>query len=120
MEIKTEGIKYTGSKKLLLPNIIKTIKNYDIKTTLDGFAGTTRVGQSLKQFGYSVDSNDISDYSQVFGNCYLVNNQIPTDLEEKIKYLNSLKGYSGWFTQNYGGLSDENGNIISSDNKKKI
>lgn len=119
-QILTEGIKYTGSKKLLLPNIINTIKDYDIKTTLDGFAGTTRVGQALKQFGYNVDSNDLSDYSDIFAKCYLINNDTKKEIVEKINYLNSLKGYEGWYSLNYGGLSDENGNIISKDGKKKI
>lgn len=119
-QILTEGIKYAGSKKLLLPNIINTIKEYDIKTTLDGFAGTTRVGQALKQFGYSVDSNDLAEYSDIFAKCYLVNNEINKNVIDKINYLNSLSGYEGWYSLNYGGISDKNGNIISSDGKKKI
>lgn len=118
--INTEGIKYTGSKKLLLPNIIDTIKNYDIKTTLDGFAGTTRVGQALKQSGYSVDSNDLADYSDIFAKCYLVNNEINKNIKDKIDYLNTLKGYDGWYSKHYGGDSDNQCNIISSDGKKKI
>jgi len=120
LNIKTQSIKYTGSKKLLIPNILKTIEKYNIKTTLDGFAGTTRVGQALKQSGYSVDSNDVADYSDIFANCYLINNSTQENFLEKINYLNSLKGVNGWFTENYGGDSDEQGNIISSDNKKKI
>ena len=84
MQIKTESIKYTGSKKLLIPNIIKNIKGLDIKKTLDGFAGTTRVGQSLKQMGYHVDSNDVADYSDIFAKCYLINNDSKEKFIEKI------------------------------------
>ncbi|MBU4298565.1 DNA adenine methylase, partial [Patescibacteria group bacterium] len=41
-----------------------------VKTVLDGFSGTTRVFQALKQSGYTVYANDIADWSKVFGECY--------------------------------------------------
>jgi hypothetical protein len=42
--IKTESIKYIGAKTKLLPYILSIINNIpNIKTVLDGFAGTTRV-----------------------------------------------------------------------------
>ncbi|MFP4403931.1 MAG: DNA adenine methylase [Candidatus Woesearchaeota archaeon] len=118
--ITTEGIKYTGSKKILIPKIINSIKDLDIRTTLDGFAGTTRVGQSLKLMNYSVDSNDVSDYSDIFAKCYIVNNQDGTDLLQKIDYLNSLPGIDGWYTKNYGGDVGPSNTVVSDDNKKKI
>jgi adenine-specific DNA-methyltransferase len=120
-KIKTQGIRYTGSKKEILPSILDMIKDLDIKNTLDGFAGSTRVGQSLKIAGYNVDSNDISPYSKVFGSCYIVNNKPKEYFTEKVKYLNNLPGYEGWYTQNYGGVVTQNpkGNAVQSDGKKR-
>jgi len=47
--MKKESIKYTGSKDKIIPEILKLSKDLDIKTVLDGFAGTTRVAQAFKQ-----------------------------------------------------------------------
>ena len=119
--METEGIRYTGSKKEIIPNILDLIKDLDIKTTLDGFSGTTRVAQAFKKSGYDVDSNDLSVYSKVFSDCYLLNNKPPSYFEEKIKYLDCLPGKEGWFTENYGGVVTNNsrGSAVQSDNKKR-
>ena len=104
--MKTEGIKYAGSKLKLLPYIEDIITDVpDIKTALDGFSGTTRVAQMFTQKGYDTTSNDISVWSEVFGKCYLYKNNKPNSYYlEIINYLNSLQGYSGWFTETYGAL----------------
>lgn len=104
----TEGIKYAGSKLKLLPFIIQvtsSIKN--IKNILDGFSGTTRVTQAFAQLGYNVVANDISEWSEVFATCYLLSNRPDSYYKEIIDYLNSLDGYSGWYTENYGGTEDD-------------
>jgi len=102
-EIMTEGIRYTGSKKEILPKILELTKRLDVKNILDGFAGTTRVSQMYKINGYNVDCNDLAIYSKVFGNCYLLNDKSKSYYQEKIDYLNSLKGLHGWYSENYGG-----------------
>ena len=104
---KTEGIKYTGSKLKLLPYIIQSIQNLDINTVLDGFTGTTRVAQAFSQLGYNTTCNDISEWSEVFGNCYLISSKSDSFYQEIIDYLNSLDGYDGWFTEHYGGKGDK-------------
>ena len=103
-EIKTEGIKYAGSKLKLLPHIIEMVSELkDVKTILDGFSGSTRVSQAFAQSGYAVTSNDISVWSEVFATCYLLANNRPSYYQQIINYLNNLKGLDGWFTQYYGG-----------------
>lgn len=103
-EIKTEGIKYAGSKLKLLPHIIEMVSELkDVKTILDGFSGSTRVSQAFAQSGYAVTSNDISVWSEVFATCYLLANNRPSYYQQIINYLNNLKGFDGWFTQYYGG-----------------
>ena len=114
----TEGIKYNGSKRKLLPYILFIIKALPVKTVFDGFSGTTRVSQALVKNGYQVTANDSAYWSKVFADCYL-KGKPTTKIQEKIKYLNSLKGRQGWFTKHYGGQSN-NGLSIQADGKKRI
>ncbi len=102
-QIKTEGIKYAGSKLKIIPYILEAIKNLKIKSVLDGFSGTTRVSQAFAQVGYNVTSNDIAYWSETFAKCYLLHNKSPEYYQKIIDELNSLPGYEGWFTQHYGG-----------------
>jgi len=98
--IKTQSVKYAGSKLKLLPTILSLIPA-GTQTVLDGFSGSTRVSQSLAIAGYNVTSNDISELSYVLGKCYLMSPQL--DYQEVIDYLNNLTPVEGWFTENYGG-----------------
>ena len=120
---KTEGIRYTGSKREIIYKIISMIQRHcvDVNTVLDGCAGTTRVSQALKKCGYSVTANDLAEYTQVFGQCYLLNTHNTAYFEKWIADLNKLEGVDGWFTKNYGGLvtSSKNGNAVQNDGKKK-
>ena len=118
LHVKTEGIKYSGSKLKLLPYILSIIKSLPVKKVFDGFSGTTRVSQALSKNGYQVISNDVAIWSKIFSQCYL-KGSVTTPLKEKINYLNNLKGQEGWFTKNYGG--EANGGLaVHSDGKKKI
>ena len=106
--IKTEGIKYAGSKLKLLPHIMQMTSGLEnVETVLDGFSGSTRVSQAFAQSGYAVTSNDISVWSEVLATCYLRANNSPAYYQEIIDYLNNLKGIDGWFTTNYGGGESE-------------
>lgn len=100
---KTEGIKYTGSKLLLLPYILGTVSELPVQTVLDAFSGTTRVAQAFAQMGYDTTANDLSVWSEVFANCFLVARQPAAFYKEIIDELNALQGYRGWFSENYGG-----------------
>ncbi len=100
---KTDGIKYAGSKLKLLPQILSLIQKVKPQSILDGFSGTTRVSQALAQNGYTVISNDVSAWSEVFGTCYLLNEKPPSYYVPIIEHLNNLTPVDGWFTENYGG-----------------
>lgn len=115
---KTEGIKYAGSKRKLLPQILSLIKKIKPKTVLDGFAGTTRVSQALAQNGYSVVANDVSVWSEVFATCYLLNEHPRSHYLPFLEHLNNLPPIDGWFTENYGGDPSE-GNSVGKDGLKK-
>jgi adenine-specific DNA-methyltransferase len=99
---KTQGIKYAGSKLKILPYIMQMVGSLNqVKNVLDGFSGTTRVSQALAQSGYRVTANDLSDWSEVLGNCYLKATKPDVFYQEILDELNSLQGYNGWFTAHY-------------------
>ena len=101
-KVKTEGIKYAGSKLKILPYITKILLELnDVKTVLDGFSGSTRVSQAFGQLGYDTTSNDVSVWSEVFATCYLKSTKSNKFYQDILDHLNSLKGYDCWFTENY-------------------
>jgi Adenine-specific DNA methylase len=122
MEVpKTEGIKYAGSKLRLLPYIFETIVPLEgIETILDGFSGSTRVSQAFAKSGYSTTANDISAWSEVFANCYLIANKPIEFYQQLIDHLNNTKGYNGWFTENYGGNLDDTKKPFQIKNTQKL
>jgi len=117
--METQGIKYTGSKREILPVLLELIKPLNVKTVLDGFSGTTRVSQALKQSGYTIYANDIADWSKVFGECYLLNRKPTSYYLPLINHLNNLPGKYGWFSENYGG-EPNGGSAIQKDGRKRI
>ncbi len=114
----TQGVKYAGSKLKLLPHILSLFDNLTVETVFDGFSGTTRVSQALAKSGFKVTSNDISEWSYVFGVCYLKNKKKASEYKDLINHLNSIKGKDGWFTENYGG-KDYSGAAVQEDGLKK-
>src|SRR3972149_4515608 len=117
--METQGIKYTGSKREILPALLELIKPLNVKTVLDGFSGTTRVSQALKQSGYTVYANDIADWSKVFGECYLLNRKSANYYLPLVNHLNNLPGKYGWFSENYGG-EPNGGSATQKDGRKRI
>lgn len=117
--METEGIKYTGSKREIIPVLLELVRPLNIKTVFDGFSGTTRVSQALKKTGYIVYANDIAVWSKDFGQCYLLNKRPPSYYLTLIDHLNKLPGKYGWFSENYGGEPND-GSAIQRDGKKKM
>lgn len=114
----TEGIKYAGSKLKLLPYILQLAKRVGAKTVLDGFSGTTRVSQALAKCGYTVVSNDIAVWSEVFATCYLFSKKNRIDYQPLIDHLNAVLPADGWFTEHYAGESN-GGCSVQKDGLKK-
>ena len=114
----TEGIKYAGSKLKILPYILQVVSKTGAQTVLDGFSGTTRVSQALAKMGCNVICNDIAVWSEVFGNCYLLNEKERKDYQPLIDHLNALPPVDGWFTEHYGGQPN-GGCAIQLDGRKK-
>lgn len=118
--IKTEAIKYAGSKLKLLPYIVQMLQSLDgVHSVLDGFSGSTRVAQAFAQLNYQVHANDVALWSEVLGRCYLLANNT-NYYPELINHLNNVKPYRGWFSENYGGEADECKKAFSIKNTAKL
>lgn len=102
-EVMTEGIKYAGSKRRILPYILDIISGIKVKSVLDGFSGSTRVSQVFANLGYDTTSSDIAVWSETMATAYILNTREPGHYAELISHLNSLAGYEGWFSRHYGG-----------------
>jgi adenine-specific DNA-methyltransferase len=107
LDLRTQGIKYVGSKTKLLRQILELAESVGAKKILDGFAGSTRVSQAFAKNGYHVTSNDAAVWAKTFGICYLINQNPPSHYFELLKHLNALPPKDGWFTQHYGGAANQ-------------
>lgn len=114
----TQGIKYAGSKLRLLPHILHLIGMVRPRLVFDGFSGTTRVSQALAQTGHRVIANDIAHWSEVFGQCYLLNSHPPAYYQPLLDHLNALPGEDGWFTEHYGGDAGDGSSVGDGGAKK--
>ena len=97
-------IKYIGSKRKLIDQLLSTIKSCRGKSVVDLFSGTSRVGYALKKAGYRVLANDHNNYAYIIAKAYIETSIEDVDqskLQKLIKHLNNLKGEDGFFTETY-------------------
>ena len=115
-------MRYIGSKENLLGFLENIVAASGLTggTFCDLFAGTTTVGRHFKKRGFRVLSNDLMEYSFVFGKAYLENNDFPAfaglnlptapaalldfgtaRLEQVLAYLNRLPPEHGFMFENY-------------------
>ncbi len=97
-------IKYLGSKRTLIPQIIETIGQMGpVTSACDLFSGTARVGHALKKAGFRVLSNDHNAYAATIAHAYVqadletIGEQAQTIINE----LNQIKGAPGYFTETF-------------------
>ena len=97
-------IKYIGSKRTLVPSILRAIGSLGrVTSVLDLFSGTSRVGHAMKGAGYRVHANDHNAYAAALAACY-----VQADYEDHyraaarlIAEFNSLPGRPGYFTETF-------------------
>lgn len=97
-------IKYIGSKRKLLPVILRAVHDLpDTKTVLDLFSGTSRVGHALKHLGYRVLANDHNAYAYALATCYVQADRedVLQDANRLIREFNALPGTYGYFTDTF-------------------
>lgn len=96
-------IKYIGSKRLLIPQILSAVEQFAPKTVLDLFSGTSRVGHALKLAGYRVLANDHNAYAATLARCYVQADaeDVFSDATRLADEFNALKGSPGYFTETF-------------------
>lgn len=97
-------IKYIGSKRLLVPHILSVVEGLaDVRTVLDLFSGTARVGHALKRAGYLVTANDHNEYAHVLARCYVQADRarVLAEVERVLAELRTVPPADGWFTEIY-------------------
>jgi adenine-specific DNA-methyltransferase len=97
-------IKYLGSKRRLLPTILRAVAAVPrVRTVVDLFSGTSRVGHALKARGHRVIANDHLAYAQVLARCYVQadRDDVERDALRLIEELGRLPGAPGYFTETF-------------------
>jgi adenine-specific DNA-methyltransferase len=97
-------IKYIGSKRRLVGDIMRVVRASGATTALDGFTGTTRVAQAMKQDGIYVTASDMASYSKMFADCYIATDADAideADVRQAIDRLMALPGKDGYFTETF-------------------
>ncbi len=97
-------IKYLGSKRTLIPVIREVIRRIGgVRSVMDLFSGTARVGHALKAEGYRVLSNDYLTFAATLARCYVQADaeDVLDDARKLIAEFNRLKGAPGYFTETF-------------------
>ncbi len=101
---KTDLIKYLGSKRLLLNDIVGLAAQFPAyHSVLDLFSGTSRVGHAFKQKGYRVISNDHNAYAHTLATCYVKadKEKYERDAQLILNELATLSPVPGYFTETF-------------------
>jgi adenine-specific DNA-methyltransferase len=97
-------IKYLGSKRRLIEHIVERVESFaGVRSVLDLFSGTSRVGHALKSRGLRVHANDHNAYAHVLARCYVgVDARLWRDRATRlVAELDRVRGRAGWFTETY-------------------
>jgi adenine-specific DNA-methyltransferase len=95
-------IKYIGSKRVLIPAILGVIDSLaEVRTVVDLFSGTSRVGHALKARGYRVLANDHNAYAWTLARCYVQADaeEVLENARRLVREFNALRGVPGYFTE---------------------
>jgi len=101
-------IKYIGSKRVLIPWIVRTLQQVEaiepIRSVCDLFSGTARVGHALKKRGCFVIANDLCTYAYTLAQALVEADRqdYPSErIMPILEYLQSLPPQPDWFTRTY-------------------
>lgn len=97
-------VKYIGSKRTLIPNILEMVDSLDgITSVVDYFSGTSRVGHALKAQGYQVTANDYATYAHCLATCYVQadRSKVLHHADQLVAEFNDLAPKAGYFTKTF-------------------
>lgn len=97
-------IKYLGSKRVLVPEIVAIVESLPrVRTVIDLFSGTSRVGHALKRAGYRVLANDLLTYAHALATCYVQADaeDVLADAARLLAEFSRLPGRAAYFTRTF-------------------
>jgi adenine-specific DNA-methyltransferase len=97
-------IKYLGSKRTLLPALDRVLDALGpLRSAVDLFSGTSRVGHAWKRRGLAVQANDHNAYAATLARCYVQADRETwlADATRLVAEFDALPGRAGWFTATY-------------------
>lgn len=99
----THVIKYLGSKRTLIPELLRIVGAFpELTSAIDLFSGTSRVGHALKKSGMRVIANDYNRYAHTLARCYVeADDALAASAQTHLDQLADLDGPEGWFTETY-------------------
>ncbi len=95
-------IKYIGSKRLLVPHIVRAVSAFpESGRVLDLFSGTSRVARGLKATGRYVIANDHLTYAATLARCYVQADadRWIEDARHLLSELSEIAPEAGYFTK---------------------
>ena len=95
-------IKYIGSKRVLVPHIVRGVAAFpESERALDLFSGTSRVARGLKASGRYVIANDHLSYAATLARCYVEADATrwQDEAARLIAELAKIPAAPGYFTQ---------------------
>ncbi|NLE74764.1 MAG: DNA methyltransferase [Actinobacteria bacterium] len=97
-------IKYIGSKRKLMTNIIAAIRALEPSGAVaDLFSGTSRVAHALKAAGYYVKANDHATFAHCLARCYIATDRdrVIAKAERVLAELRRVAPHPGYFTETF-------------------
>lgn len=97
-------IKYLGSKRVLVPRLVAAFGALPrVRTVLDLFSGTSRVGHALKRAGLRVTANDHLAFAHTLARCYVAADarRLRRPAERLVAEMARVAPAPGWFTATY-------------------
>lgn len=97
-------IKYLGSKRVLLPALVETVRALpQVRTFFDVFSGTARVGHAMKGAGLRVRANDHNAYAYTLAQCYVGadRDQLADKAQRLLDELATVPGKPGYITHTF-------------------
>jgi len=85
---------YLGAKYIWLPWINRFIPK-DIRTALDGFAGSQSVSYLFKQNGLKTITNDFLNFNHQIGLALIENNNFTLSKEELAYFMHTIRTFGG-------------------------
>ena len=97
-------IKYIGSKRVLVDSIVDVVQSFpEVRSVVDFFSGTSRVGHALKRAGFQVAANDWMAYGHTIAQCYVQADaeDVLEPVREIIQELMQIEGVEGYVTETF-------------------